>query len=135
MVLRSRLHEVLGARAVAGDHAKARSTPAPRAKTAAIGLLWRLFLLLVVLQAADLTTTYWGLAAGGREGNTFMRAVLFTPLAPVPKAVALAFLASLILGSSRRGWPAPGRLLVAASVIVMISAATVLNNLTILIAR
>jgi hypothetical protein len=134
MVLRSRVHEVFGARAVAGDHAKARSTPA-RAKTAAIGLLWRLFLLLVLLQAADLTTTYWGLAAGGREGNTFMRGVLFTPLAPVPKAVALAFFASLILGSSRRGWPAPGRLLVAASVIVMISVATVLNNLTILVAR
>jgi len=120
---------------VAGNRAKNRRTPSLPAKNAAIALLWRLFLLLVVLQAADLTTTYWGLAAGEREGNLFMRGVLHTPLAPIPKAVALAFLASLILGSSRRGWPAPGRLLVAASVIVMISVATVLNNLTVLIAR
>ncbi len=109
-------------------------TPTPP-KSRTIALLWRLFLLLVVLQAADLTTTYWGLAAGDQEGNLFMRAVLLTPLAPIPKAVALTFLASLILGSSRRGWPAPRRLLVAASVIAMISAATVLNNLTVLISR
>lgn len=106
-----------------------------RVKAASITLLWRLFAVLVALQVADLTTTYWGIAGGAREGNIFLRGAHLTPLALILKAFALTFFASLILGSSKRGRPTPRRLLIAESGIVAVYVAVVLNNTIVLVAR
>ena len=95
--------------------------------------LWRLFWSLAVLQVADLVTTYRILSAGGREGNILMREVVLTPMAPVLKAFALVFLATLIVGSNGRGRPAPHRLAVAMWVIFAAYVVTVLNNIGILL--
>ena len=92
-------------------------------------LLWRLFWVLAVLQAADLLTTYQVLASGGHEGNVFMRATILTPAAPMLKTLALVFFASLILMSARWGRPAPRRLMYAAYGLIAVYAVIVANNL------
>jgi hypothetical protein len=85
---------------------------------------------LAVLQAVDLITTYQVLASGSHEGNWFMRAVILTPFAPVMKVLPLAFFAALIMLSTTRGRPAPGRLIIAAYVVVAVYVVIVGNNLT-----
>lgn len=92
------------------------------------GSLWLLFALLVVLQALDLLTTYLALAGGAREGNPMLRGLMFTPLAPVLKALALVFLAILIVRSVNWGRPLPARLLVTTRLIVLIYLVVVANN-------
>jgi uncharacterized protein DUF5658 len=95
---------------------------------ASSGRLWTLFGLLVVLQAMDLATTYLALARGAHEGNPILRDFLFTPAVPVLKALALAFLATLIVRSASWGRPAPVRLLAVTRLIVVIYIGIVANN-------
>ena len=97
-------------------------------------LMWGLFWALVALQAVDLLTTYEFLATGkAREGNVFMRSVILTPLAPVLKAFALVFLATLIVGSITRGRPAPHRLMVVMWAMFAAYVLIVLNNVHIIL--
>jgi len=95
---------------------------------ASSGRLWTLFGLLVVLQAMDLATTYLALARGAHEANPILRDFLFTPALPVLKALALAFLAALIVRSANWGRPAPVRLLAVTRLIVVIYIGIVANN-------
>ncbi|MCL6553137.1 MAG: DUF5658 family protein [Firmicutes bacterium] len=95
--------------------------------------LWRQFWVIAVLQVADLHTTYLVLEKGGREGNVFMKSLILTPLAPVVKALALAFFAALIVGSHRYGHPSPRRLAIAAWVVLGIYLVTIINNLAIVL--
>jgi hypothetical protein len=95
--------------------------------------LWRQFWIVAALQAGDLVTTYGMLSAGGREGNLFMQDVILTPVAPMVKALALVFLAGLIVTSRQRGRPAPHRLVVAAWIIVGVYVVIVLNNVSIIL--
>lgn len=90
--------------------------------------LWLLFALLVLLQALDLLTTYLAVAGGAREGNPMLRGLMFTPIAPVLKALALVFLAVLIVRSVNRGRPLPARLLATTRLIVLIYLVVVANN-------
>ncbi len=91
--------------------------------------MWGLFWALAALQAVDLLTTYEFLSTGkAREGNLFMKSVILTPMAPVLKAFALVFLATLIVGSVTRGRPAPRRLMVAMWVIFAAYIVIALNN-------
>lgn len=90
--------------------------------------LWMLFALLVVLQALDLATTYLALAGGAREGNPVLRGLMFTPVAPILKALALVFLAALIVRSVNWGWPLPARLLATTRLIVVIYIGVVAHN-------
>src|SRR5690348_9294963 len=94
----------------------------------ASGRLWALFGLLVVLQAMDLETTYLALARGAREANPMLRHFLFTPVAPVLKALALVFLAILIVRSVNWGRPAPVRLLAVTRLIIVIYFGIIANN-------
>lgn len=96
-------------------------------------MLWKLFWGLAALQVADLVTTYFILSSGGREGNILMREVILTPMAPVLKVFALVFLATLIVGSTGRGRPAPHRLKVMMWVITSAYVVIVLNNIGILL--
>lgn len=95
--------------------------------------LWLLFALLVVLQALDLLTTYLALAGGAREGNPMLRGLMFTPIAPVLKALALVFLAILIVRSVNWGRPLPARLLVTTRLIVLIYLVVVANNVSLIL--
>lgn len=96
--------------------------------------LWGLFWALAVLQLVDLVTTYEFLATGkGREGNVFMKSFIHTPMAPVLKAFALIFLATLIVGSMTRGRPAPHRLMVMMWVILAAYVVIALNNAYIIV--
>lgn len=96
--------------------------------------LWGLFWTLAALQIVDLVTTYEFLAAGkGREGNFFMKSFIHTPIAPVLKALALVFLATLIVASITRGQPAPYRLAVAMWVIFGAYVLIAVNNILILL--
>src|SRR3989304_8212015 len=94
---------------------------------------WRLFWAVAALQAGDLVTTYGMLSAGGGEGNVFMRDVILPPVAPMVKALALVFLAGLIVTSRQRGRPAPHRLVVAAWIIVGGYVVIVLKHVSILL--
>lgn len=96
-------------------------------------VLWRQFWAIAAFQVADLWTTYRLLEAGGREGNVLMREVILTPMAPVVKALALVFLAALIVRSQRHGRPSPRRLAATAWVILGIYAITIVNNLSIVL--
>jgi hypothetical protein len=87
-------------------------------------------LVLAVLQAADLLTTYQGLASGSHEGNALMRALILTPFAPLVKALPLAFFAALIILSTTTGRPSPRRLIIAACVVVVVYVVIIGNNLT-----
>jgi hypothetical protein len=96
--------------------------------------LWSLFWVLVLLQAVDLATTYFAVrTAGAREGNPVLRDLMFTAGIPVLKGLALVFLAWLILRSANSGRPAPGRLLVAVQVTVLLYLAIVVNNVTVIL--
>jgi hypothetical protein len=101
----------------------------------AIAPLWRLFSVLVVLQAADLTTTYYGLSAGAREGNIFLRGSHVMAVAAILKTVALGFFLLLVLRSRTLGRPTPSRLLAMASRVAVIYVAILVNNLAILLWR
>jgi hypothetical protein len=96
--------------------------------------LWVLFWLLALLQAMDLVTTYLALASGAHEGNPALRAILFTPLAPLIKAFPLILLAILIVRGTTRGRPAPAHLLTATRVLASVYLVIVANNVA-LIAR
>jgi uncharacterized protein DUF5658 len=96
-------------------------------------LLWTLFWLLAALQAMDLGTTMAVVAAGAHEANPVLRGLLFTPVAPVLKAAPLVFLAILIVRSTKRGRPAPARLLIATRLTVLIYLAIVSNNLILIL--
>jgi hypothetical protein len=98
-----------------------------------VAVLWRQFWAIAFLQVADLWTTYRLLEAGGREGNLLMREVILTPMAPVVKALALVFLAALIVRSQRHGRPNPRRLAVLGWVVLGIYVVTVVNNLSIVL--
>lgn len=96
--------------------------------------MWGLFWVLAALQAVDLLTTYEFLATGkAREGNIFMKSVILTPMAPVLKAFALIFLATLIVGSLTRGRPKPRRLMITMWIIFAVYVVIVLNNLYIIL--
>lgn len=98
------------------------------------GTLWRHFWALAVLQAADLGTTYWAFSSGaGREGNVVLRGLELTPAAPVLKVFALIFLALLIIRSTRRGVPAPRRLLILTSTTLVAYTLIVVNNVRVLL--
>ncbi len=113
--------------------ARDRPVIRPAEILASSGRLWTLFLLLVVLQAMDLGTTYLAMARGAREANPILRDFLFTPAAPVLKALALAFLATLIVRSANRGRPAPVRLLAVTRLIVVIYLGIVANNVLLIL--
>jgi hypothetical protein len=91
--------------------------------------LWLLFWLLLLLQLADIASTYIALAAGAREGNVALRGLLHTPAIFVTKAFALVFLAILVVRSTTSGRPAPRRLLIATRAIALIYLAIVANNM------
>ncbi|MDR7482941.1 MAG: DUF5658 family protein [Armatimonadota bacterium] len=96
-------------------------------------VLWRQFWALAAFQVADLWTTYRLLEGGGREGNVLMREVILTPMAPVVKALALVFLAALIVRSQRHGHPSPRRLAVAVWLVLGVYTVTIVNNLSIVL--
>ena len=107
------------------------TTPRLAVTSIAVGVarrLWILFWLLVVLQAMDLATTYAALAKGAHEGNPALRGLLFTPVAPALKSLALVFFAILIVRSTNRGRPAPERLLAACRFVALIYLLIVANN-------
>lgn len=91
--------------------------------------LWSLFAVLALLQAMDLATTYVALAKGGREGNPVLRDLLFSPAAPLLKAIALVVLAILIVLSTNRHRHAPASLLTVTRWIVFIYIGIVANNI------
>ena len=96
--------------------------------------LWRHFWVLVILQAADLTTTYWAFSTGtAHEGNVILRGLELTPAAPVLKVFALVFLALLIIRSTGHGVPAPRRLLILTSTTLVAYTLVVLNNVLVLL--
>jgi uncharacterized protein DUF5658 len=96
--------------------------------------LWRHFWSLVVLQAADLVTTYWAFSTrAGHEGNLLLRGLELTPAAPVLKVFALVFLALLIIRSTGHGVPAPHRLLILTSACLVTYTLIVLNNVLVLL--
>jgi hypothetical protein len=101
----------------------------------AIAPLWRLFSLLAVLQAADLTTTYYGLSRGAREGNILLRGSHVMTVAAILKTVALGFFLLLIVRSRSRGKPAPSRLLAMAYRVAVLYVAILVNNVAILLWR
>ena len=102
--------------------------------TGLAGTLWRHFWALAVLQAADQATTYWAFSTGaGREGNIVLRGLELTPAAPVLKALAMIFLALLIVRSTRRGVPAPRRLLILTSTTLVAYILILLNNVRVLL--
>ncbi len=104
--------------------------------TRTITWLWRLFWLIVILQAADLLTTYLALASGhAHEGNAFVRELIATPIAPVLKGSAILFLGGLMVLSTKYGWPKPRLLFTAVGVIVLVYVGIVANNLLVLVAR
>ena len=90
---------------------------------------------MVVLQVADLATTYFGISAGVREGNVFIRGSHAMAVAAILKTVALRFCLLLILRSRTRGRPTPSRLLGMASRVALMYAAILVNNLAILLWR
>lgn len=89
--------------------------------------------MLATLQVLDLITTYELLIDGGREGNIFLRELILTPAVPVVKALALAFLAILVVRSIDHGRPAPQRLRTAMWFIITFYVLVVANNLFILL--
>lgn len=91
--------------------------------------MWGLFWALAALQAIDLLTTYEFLSTGkAREGNIFVKSVILTPIAPLLKAFALVFLATLVVRSLTYGRPAPRRLMIAMWVIFAAYVVVTLNN-------
>jgi len=105
------------------------------ARLQVIAPLWRLFSILVVLQAADLVTTYYGLIGGAREGNIFIRGSHAMVIAAILKTVALGFFLVLILRSRISGRPEPARLLTMASRVTIMYVVILVNNLAILLWR
>jgi uncharacterized protein DUF5658 len=114
-----------------GQHVNGRPAAQPSALLRPSRQLWALFWLLALLQAMDLATTYLALAGGGtREGNPAFRRLLFTPAAPLIKGFVLVFFAILIVSSTNRGRPAPGHLLIASRVLVILYLIIVGHNVT-----